>query len=93
MFVPPYWMHAVGMTTGLTLSVANRVWQRFTPSNNNLFFDSLYKLQFPNFMRQVAWASIQAKFMGKARPSAISIQTVYAPLVDNIHGGQLKVMD
>lgn len=92
MYVPPYWMHAVGMTSGLTLSIANRVWQSFTPPNTNYFFDCLYKIQFPNFLRRVVWAKIEGKLTDKIRPSAISIQTVFAPIEKDIHGGSLNVM-
>lgn len=29
MYNPPYWLHAVGTPMGLSISVANRVWQDF----------------------------------------------------------------
>lgn len=89
MYNPPYWLHAVGMTSGLTISVANRVWQAFTPQNPNAFFDLIYKLNFPGFIGSIIYSRV---FSGQGTASAISLQKYFQPKVE-LTGGVLSVME
>ena len=67
MYNPPYWLHAVGTPPGLSISIANRIWQDFFVQRDptTYMWDALYKFQFPQFSLKVAYKRIMKKVVGK----------------------------
>jgi hypothetical protein len=67
MYNPPYWLHAVGTPTGLSISIANRIWQDFFVQRDpsTYYWDALYKFQFPQFVVKVAYKKLMKRLIGK----------------------------
>ena len=66
MYNPPYWLHAVGTPPGLSISIANRIWQDFLVPRDptTYYWDMMYKIQFPQFAAKVALTKIKGKLFG-----------------------------
>lgn len=66
MYNPPYWLHAVGTPPGLSISIANRVWQNFFVQRDptTMYWDAAYKFQFPQFAIKVAAKRLMKKLVG-----------------------------
>jgi hypothetical protein len=89
MYNPPYWLHAVGTTTGLTISVANRVWQKIFPTDKNTkFIDTMYKINFPAFVSSIIWQRI---FQKASTINSITLQE--NKLYATVTGGALEIID
>lgn len=78
MYNPPYWLHAVGTPTGLSISIANRIWQDFLIPRDpaTYYWDALYKFQFPQFAAKVALTKIKGMLFGKnSKPTSLTMRT------------------
>lgn len=71
MYNPPYWLHAVGTPPGLSISIANRIWQDFLVQRDpsTFYWDAMYKFQLPQFAIKVALKRIQRKIIGNTYKS------------------------
>jgi hypothetical protein len=77
MYNPPYWLHAVGTPSGLTISVANRMWQDFFVQRDptTYHWDALYKLGFPAFFAELMIVRLKKIWHGGADPDKTNSQS------------------
>lgn len=88
MYNPPFWLHAVGTTKGITISVANRAWNRIIPQPDNVFFDAIYKFGFPRFFFGV----LAQRLSGADIVSSLTLNDAgFVP--ESVLGGVLPVPD
>jgi len=89
MYNPPFWMHAVGTSTGETFSVANRAWRTLLPPPDNYFVDLMYKINFPGFISSIIWQ----KIFNVKNINSITLQGDALSKPDKIDGGLLTIVD
>ena len=90
MYNPPFWMHAVGTSTGETFSVANRAWRTLLPPPDNYFVDLMYKINFPGFVSSIIWTKF---FHNVKKLNSLTLQGDALSKPDKIDGGLLTIVD
>ena len=91
MYNPPFWLHAVGTTSGETVAIANRVW--VNAPRTQPFFDIAYVIGFPNFFGTVLVQKLWNKiFIGTSHTvNSIDLQINKDIYDTQLGGGSLPV--